>query len=106
MRFAPSFQRSQMAATLNFDVLIIGGGQAGPPLARALAKAGKTVALAERKYLGDRASTSDARPPRPLSHPPEWRTSPAEGSTLACESRKWRLISPPSSAAPMKSRLN
>ncbi len=41
-----------MAETLSFDVLIVGGGQAGPPLARALAKAGKTVALAERKYLG------------------------------------------------------
>jgi pyruvate/2-oxoglutarate dehydrogenase complex dihydrolipoamide dehydrogenase (E3) component len=35
-----------------FQVLIIGGGQAGIPLAWALAKAGKTVALAERKYLG------------------------------------------------------
>lgn len=41
-----------MTETLNFDILIIGGGQAAPPLARALAKAGKTVALAERKYLG------------------------------------------------------
>ena len=36
----------------HYDVLIVGGGQAGPPLARALAKAGKKVALAERKYLG------------------------------------------------------
>lgn len=35
-----------------YDVLIVGGGQAGPPLARDLAKAGKKVALAERKYLG------------------------------------------------------
>ena len=35
-----------------YDVLIVGGGQAGPPLARALAQAGKKVALAERKYLG------------------------------------------------------
>src|SRR5262250_697704 len=35
-----------------YDVLIIGGGQAGIPLARALAKAGKRVALAERKDLG------------------------------------------------------
>src|SRR5260370_32152179 len=66
MRCAPSFPRPRstgilacvdlkrhpMTETLNFDVLIIGGGQAGPPLARALAKAGKTVALAERKYLG------------------------------------------------------
>jgi pyruvate/2-oxoglutarate dehydrogenase complex dihydrolipoamide dehydrogenase (E3) component len=35
-----------------FDVLIVGGGQAGPPLASALASAGKRVGLAERKYLG------------------------------------------------------
>ncbi len=35
-----------------YDVLIIGGGQAGIPLAHALAKAGKKVALAERKNLG------------------------------------------------------
>jgi pyruvate/2-oxoglutarate dehydrogenase complex dihydrolipoamide dehydrogenase (E3) component len=35
-----------------YDVLIVGGGQAGPPLARDLAKAGKRVALAERKYRG------------------------------------------------------
>jgi pyruvate/2-oxoglutarate dehydrogenase complex dihydrolipoamide dehydrogenase (E3) component len=41
-----------MTETLSFDILIIGGGQAAPPLARALAKAGKTAALAERKYLG------------------------------------------------------
>ncbi len=35
-----------------FDILIVGGGQAGIPLAFALAKAGKKVALAERKLLG------------------------------------------------------
>jgi pyruvate/2-oxoglutarate dehydrogenase complex dihydrolipoamide dehydrogenase (E3) component len=35
-----------------FDVLIIGGGQAGVPLAWSLAQAGKRVALAERKNLG------------------------------------------------------
>jgi pyruvate/2-oxoglutarate dehydrogenase complex dihydrolipoamide dehydrogenase (E3) component len=35
-----------------YDVLIIGAGQAGPPLAHALAKAGRQVALAERKTLG------------------------------------------------------
>ena len=34
------------------DFLIIGGGQAGIPLAHALAGAGKTIALAERKQLG------------------------------------------------------
>ena len=36
----------------DFDVVIIGGGQAGIPLAGALAKAGRRVALAERKHLG------------------------------------------------------
>ena len=35
-----------------YDVLIIGGGQAGIPLAYALAKSGRSVALAERKHLG------------------------------------------------------
>ena len=36
----------------NFDVLIIGAGQAGIPLAHALAKRGKRVGLAEREHLG------------------------------------------------------
>src|SRR6266542_2340301 len=35
-----------------YDVLIIGGGQAGIPLAHALAKTGKKVGLAERQDLG------------------------------------------------------
>src|SRR5262244_705520 len=35
-----------------YDVLIIGAGQAGIPLAHALAKAGRRVALAERQDLG------------------------------------------------------
>lgn len=35
-----------------YDILIIGGGQAGIPLAHALARAGQKVALAERKDLG------------------------------------------------------
>lgn len=36
----------------HYDVLIIGGGQAGIPLAHALAAEGRRVALAERKHLG------------------------------------------------------
>lgn len=36
----------------NYDVVIIGAGQAGIPLAFALAKAGQRVALAERAHLG------------------------------------------------------
>jgi pyruvate/2-oxoglutarate dehydrogenase complex dihydrolipoamide dehydrogenase (E3) component len=35
-----------------FDLLVIGAGQAGPPLAIALAKKGWRVALAERKLVG------------------------------------------------------
>ncbi|MGH9613420.1 MAG: FAD-dependent oxidoreductase, partial [Bryobacteraceae bacterium] len=41
-----------MPARLNLDVLIIGGGQAGIPLAYALVKGGRKVALAESKDLG------------------------------------------------------
>lgn len=36
----------------SFDVVIIGGGQAGGPLAHALARSGKQTALVERKHLG------------------------------------------------------
>src|SRR5207249_7840259 len=41
-----------MAEQATFDVFVIGGGQAGPPLARELAQTGARVALAERKDLG------------------------------------------------------
>src|SRR5277367_4705868 len=36
----------------HFDAIVIGAGQAGPAMAARLAKAGKTVALIERKLLG------------------------------------------------------
>ncbi|MBW6474436.1 MAG: FAD-dependent oxidoreductase, partial [Anaerolineaceae bacterium] len=35
-----------------FDVIIIGAGQAGNPLSRAFAAAGKKIALIEEKYVG------------------------------------------------------
>lgn len=35
-----------------FDVIIIGAGQAGNPLSRAFAAAGKNIALVEEKYVG------------------------------------------------------
>lgn len=41
-----------MTENETYDVLIIGGGQAGIPLAHGLAEKGKRVALAERKHLG------------------------------------------------------
>lgn len=40
------------ASRLDYDLLVIGAGQAGPPLAIALAKKGWRVALAERKLVG------------------------------------------------------
>lgn len=41
-----------MSENRHFDVLIIGGGQAGIPLAYTLAGEGKSVALVEREHLG------------------------------------------------------
>ena len=43
-----------MGALMNrrFDAIVIGAGQAGPPMAGRLAGEGKTVALVERKLLG------------------------------------------------------
>src|SRR5665213_579689 len=38
--------------TKTFDAIIIGTGQAGPPLARRLAAAGQRVAIIERKLFG------------------------------------------------------
>ncbi len=35
-----------------FDALVIGAGQAGPPLAERLGKAGRKVAVVERKLVG------------------------------------------------------
>ena len=41
-----------MTELSNFDAIIIGAGQAGGPLAGALAKAGRKVALIEREHVG------------------------------------------------------
>jgi choline dehydrogenase-like flavoprotein len=60
------------------DFVISGGGQAGIPLAKALAAAGKQIVLVERKDLGDRASISVVRRGRPPSLPDSLRR------TLVC----------------------
>jgi pyruvate/2-oxoglutarate dehydrogenase complex dihydrolipoamide dehydrogenase (E3) component len=44
--------RKPRSARADFDLVVIGAGQAGPPLAIALAKKGWKVAIAERKDLG------------------------------------------------------
>jgi pyruvate/2-oxoglutarate dehydrogenase complex dihydrolipoamide dehydrogenase (E3) component len=49
-RFANA--RASSSGTLNYDAIVIGAGQAGGPLAGALAKAGKRVALVEREHVG------------------------------------------------------
>lgn len=41
-----------MAATQDYDAIIIGSGQAGGPLASAFAGAGKRVAIVEREHIG------------------------------------------------------
>jgi pyruvate/2-oxoglutarate dehydrogenase complex dihydrolipoamide dehydrogenase (E3) component len=41
-----------MAAQKKYDAIVIGSGQAGTPLAGALAKAGHKTALIEREYIG------------------------------------------------------
>ena len=41
-----------MNATESYDAIIIGSGQAGGPLAGALARAGWKTALVERKHVG------------------------------------------------------
>src|SRR6201999_1041146 len=43
-------KRSVMATT--YDAIIVGTGQAGPPLAQRLTGAGKKVAIIERKLFG------------------------------------------------------
>jgi len=41
-----------MAAPQHYDAIIIGAGQAGTPLARALAQSGRRTALIEREHVG------------------------------------------------------
>src|SRR5215467_1191564 len=45
-------QQSCACGMTNYDAIIIGTGQAGPPLARRLAGAGMRVAIVERKFFG------------------------------------------------------
>ena len=42
----------KMAEAEKFDAIVIGSGQGGNPLAKALAKAGKKTAVIENKHVG------------------------------------------------------
>ena len=61
----------------DFDAIIVGAGQAGPPLAGRLTAAGQTVAVIERKQSAAPASTPGASRPRRWSPARTRRTSPA-----------------------------
>lgn len=49
-----------------FDAIVVGGGQAGPPLAARLAAAGMTVALVERRHLGGTCVNDGCMPTKAL----------------------------------------
>jgi pyruvate/2-oxoglutarate dehydrogenase complex dihydrolipoamide dehydrogenase (E3) component len=50
----------------SFDAIIIGSGQAGPPLANRLTRAGMTVALIERKQFGGTCVNTGCTPTKTL----------------------------------------
>jgi len=45
-----------------FDSIVIGAGQAGPPMAGRIAATGKTVALIERKLIGGTCANTGCTP--------------------------------------------
>ena len=50
----------------NFDAIVIGAGQAGPPLAGRLTAAGMTVAVIERKLFGGTCVNTGCMPTKTL----------------------------------------
>src|SRR4051812_42230117 len=50
----------------NFDAIVIGAGQAGPPLAGRLTAAGMKVALIERKLFGGTCANTGCIPTKTL----------------------------------------
>ena len=49
-----------------FDAIVIGTGQAGPPLARRLVAAGRKVAVIERKHFGGTCVNTGCTPTKAL----------------------------------------
>src|SRR6201999_40983 len=52
--------------TEKFDAIIVGAGQAGPPLAGRLTEAGQTVAVIERKLFGGTCVNTGCTPTKTL----------------------------------------
>src|SRR5665213_540709 len=55
-----------MSAPERFDAVIIGAGQAGPPLAARLSSAGQSVCLIERKFMGGTCVNTGCMPTKTL----------------------------------------
>ncbi len=55
-----------MSAPESFDAVIIGAGQAGPPLAARLSAAGQSVCLVERKFMGGTCVNTGCMPTKTL----------------------------------------
>src|SRR6186997_593546 len=55
-----------MAPAQSFDAIVIGAGQAGPPLAGRLTDEGQTVAVIERKLVGGTCVNSGCIPTKTL----------------------------------------
>src|SRR5690606_22244281 len=52
--------------TKKFDAIVIGAGQAGPPLAGSLSAAGQTVAVIERKFIGGTCVNTGCKPTKTM----------------------------------------
>ena len=59
-------QRSGAAMNRRFDAIVIGAGQAGPPMVARIAAAGKTVALIERKLIGGTCVNTGCTPTKTM----------------------------------------
>ena len=55
-----------LAMSRRFDAIVIGAGQAGPPMAGRIAASGKTVALIERKLIGGTCVNTGCTPTKTL----------------------------------------
>src|SRR5271166_5428590 len=62
----PNVPRRPMPPTEDFDAIVIGTGQAGPPLAVRLAGAGRKTAIIERKHFGGTCVNNGCIPTKTL----------------------------------------
>ena len=88
----------------SFDAIVIGAGQAGPPLAVRLAQRGKRVLLVEREHVGGtcvndgctptKAMVASARVAHLASHASEWgiSTGPISVDMAAVKARKDSVV--------------